>query len=52
MKFNPKISLKVVGKMNSKDTGIVGKMLASAAIIAASSAVIYSIAEIITAMKM
>jgi hypothetical protein len=35
MKYTPKTQLKVNGKMNSKDTGIVGKRLAIAAIVAA-----------------
>ncbi len=43
MKFNPKLCLKVVGKMNSKDAGTVGKMLATAVIIFALSAVIYAV---------
>jgi len=50
MKFNPKISLKVVGKMNSKDAGTVGKMLAAAVIILSISAVMYGMAAIIAAI--
>lgn len=47
MKFNPKTHLKVDGKMNSEDAGTVGKMLASAAIIAA---VLFGIAAIVAAI--
>ncbi len=45
MKFNPKLCLKVVGKMNSKDAGTVGKMLAVAVIIAAT---LFGIAAVIS----
>lgn len=35
MKYTPKNQVKVDGKMNAKDAGIVGKRLATAALVAA-----------------
>ncbi|MBG6222804.1 MULTISPECIES: hypothetical protein [unclassified Janthinobacterium] len=42
MKYTPKNKVKVEGKMNPKDAGIVGKRLAAAAVIAATGIAIGS----------
>ncbi len=46
MKFNPKTDLKVGGKMSERGADTVGKMLATAAIIAA---ILFGVAAIIAA---
>lgn len=44
MKYTPKNQVKVDGKMNAKDAGIVGKRLAAAAIVAAAGIAVGSAA--------
>lgn len=47
MKYNPKHQLKVDGKMNEHDAGVVGRRLATAGVIAA---ILFGAAAIIAAL--